>query len=135
MNLHVQLSTSVFHESLFISSSGSFSKRVREKKKKAKWQRLKKNIKKKRIGRGHPSQHAASAVPWEGQPCFKELIFLLLFQETLKPKCNGQLTHCTKLPSAAGTAAQDEPGPASGTGRQRGDRREQRGNTSMKHQG
>lgn len=37
----------------------------------------------------------------------------------------GQLTHYTKPSSAAGTAAKDEPGPTSGFGRQRGDRREQ----------
>lgn len=47
-----------------------------------------KHIKRKKIGRGHPSQRAASAVPWEGQPCFKKLILLLLLQEALQPKCN-----------------------------------------------
>lgn len=116
----------------------------KEKKAKWQWQRLKKNIRNEEFGRGRPSQRAASAVPWEGQPCIKELIFLLLFQETLKPKCNA----CRPAPSLHQTppvlqalqlrmsqARHRDLGGRGGTEGNSSSLTLQRGNTWIEHQG
>lgn len=105
----------------------SLSKWIR-KKAKWQWQRLKKNIIKKRDLEEDSHSVQASAVPQEGQPCTKQLIFLLLFQRLFQAKMQCLQANSLITPNssnAASSAAKGEPGPTSGFGRQRGKRAEQ----------